>query len=392
MRDAYIVTALRTPGCKRAKGAYKDTSPEDLVSHILKAAVDKTDNLDPEDINDVMLGCSFPEAEQGVNIGRLAAQLAGFPDKVSGATVNRFCASGLEAISISAMRVISGWSEAAIGGGVESMSTVPMAGNIVRPHPGLSKETSELYMSMGITAENVAKRYDISRHDQDEFAFKSQMKAARAQKENLFTEIVPTPATRFVQQENGIYKKETFIQDFDDGVRADTTKEGLGHLRPAFVLGGLVTAGNSSQMTDGAAATVIVSEEMVNKLELSPIAKFKCYAVEGCRPDEMGVGPKYAIPKLLKIAGLDIKDIGLFELNEAFASQALYCIRELGIDISKVNVNGGAIALGHPLGCTGAKLCATLLANMKRLGVKYGVESMCVGGGMGAAALYELCE
>ena len=272
------------------------------------------------------------------------------------------------------------------------MSTVPMAGNIVRPHPGLSKETSELYMSMGITAENVAKRYDISRHDQDDFAFKSQMKAARAQRKNLFTEIVPTPATRFVQQENGIYKKETFIQDFDDGVRADTTKEGLGHLRPAFVLGGLVTAGNSSQMTDGAAATVIVSEEMVNKLELSPIAKFKCYAVEGCRPDEMGVGPKYAIPKLLKIAGLGIKDIGLFELNEAFASQALYCIRELGIDISKVNVNGGAIALGHPLGCTGSKLCATLLANMKRLGVKYGVESMCVGGGMGAAALYELCE
>ncbi len=392
MKDAYIVTSLRTPGCKRAKGAFKDTTPENLASHILKAVVEKTDNLESIDVNDVMLGCSFPEAEQGVNIGRLTAQLAGFPDKVSGATVNRFCASGLEAIAISAMRVISGWSEVTVGGGVESMSTVPMAGNIIRPNIGLSKDTSELYMSMGITAENVARRYDISRHDQDEFAFGSQMKAAQAQEKGLFTEIVPTPATKFVQQENGIYKKESFVQDFDDGVRADTTKEGLSGLRSAFVLGGSVTAGNSSQMTDGAAATVIVSKEIMEKLGLTPIAKFKCYAVEGCRPDEMGVGPKYAIPKLLKIAGLDIKDIGLFELNEAFASQALYCIRELGLDISKVNVNGGAVALGHPLGCTGAKLCATLLANMKRLGVKYGVESMCVGGGMGAAALFELCE
>ncbi|MBW2367436.1 MAG: thiolase family protein, partial [Deltaproteobacteria bacterium] len=349
-------------------------------------------NLDAKDLDDVMVGCSFPEAEQGVNIGRIAAKLAGFPDEVSGATINRFCSSGLEAIAISAMRVMSGWADITIGGGVESMSTVPMGGNIPSPHPELTKESSDLYMSMGLTAENVANRYNISREAQDEFAYGSQMKAAQAQKNKLFTEIIPTPATTFVQQENGTYKKETFLQDFDDGVRAETTQEGLGSLNPAFSLGGSVTAGNASQMTDGAAATVIVSQEKVNALGLAPIVKLKGYVVTGCRPDEMGVGPKYAIPKLLKTTGMDLKDIGLFELNEAFASQALYCANDLGIDLSKVNVNGGAIALGHPLGCTGAKLCATLLANMKRLGVRYGVESMCIGGGMGAAALFELCE
>jgi len=392
MRDAYIVTSVRTPGCKKGKGAFKDTRPDELLSFILKAAVEQTNNLDAKDLDDVMVGCSFPEAEQGVNIGRIAAKLAGFPDEVSGATINRFCSSGLEAIAISAMRVMSGWADITIGGGVESMSTVPMGGNIPSPHPELTKESSDLYMSMGLTAENVANRYNISREAQDEFAYGSQMKAAQAQKNKLFTEIIPTPATTFVQQENGTYKKETFLQDFDDGVRAETTQEGLGSLNPAFSLGGSVTAGNASQMTDGAAATVIVSQEKVNALGLAPIVKLKGYVVTGCRPDEMGVGPKYAIPKLLKTTGMDLKDIGLFELNEAFASQALYCANDLGIDLSKVNVNGGAIALGHPLGCTGAKLCATLLANMKRLGVRYGVESMCIGGGMGAAALFELCE
>ncbi len=392
MRDAYIVTSVRTPGCRRAKGAFKDTRPEDLLSHILNAAVERTAGLDKKDVDDVMVGCSFPEAEQGLNIGRIVTQIAGFPEEVAGATINRFCSSGLEAIAISAMRIMSGWSEIAIGGGVESMTYVPMGGNLPRPHPEYTRQHAELYTSMGITAENVAKRYGIGREDQDIFAYESQMKAAKAMNEGLFTEIVPTPAARFVKGENGTYQKETFLQDFDDGIRATTTKEGLAKLNPVFAAGGSVTAGNSSQTTDGAAATILMSEAKVKELGLTPIAKLKCYTVVGCHPDEMGVGPRYAIPKLLKLAGMEIKDIGLFEINEAFASQALYCLRELGIDREKVNIHGGAIALGHPLGCTGAKLCATLLANMKEKGVKYGVESMCIGGGMGAAALFEICE
>jgi acetyl-CoA acyltransferase len=392
MKDAYIVTSIRTPGCRRNKGAFKDTRPEDLLSFILTAAVEKTENLEKKDVDDIMIGCSFPEAEQGLNIGRMASQIAGFPIEVSGATVNRFCSSGLEAISLASLRVMAGWSDITIGGGIESMTYVPMGGYLPRPHPEHTKKHADLYSSMGITAENVANRYNISREDQDEFAFNSQMKASKAKAEKLFAEIVPTPAARFVQQEDGTYKKETFLQDFDDGIRESTTKEGLANLRAVFAANGSVTAGNSSQTTDGAAATVIMSEEKVKELGVKPIAKLRYYTTIGCEPDEMGVGPRYAIPKLLKMAGMDIKDIGLFEINEAFASQALYCIRELGLDIDKINIHGGAIALGHPLGCTGAKLCATLLANMKAKGVKYGVESMCIGGGMGAAALFELCD
>jgi acetyl-CoA acyltransferase len=391
MRDAYIVTSIRTPGCKRNKGAFKDTRPEDLLSFILTAAVEKTENLEKKDVEDIMIGCSFPEAEQGLNIGRIAPQIAGFPVDVTGATVNRFCASGLEAISQSALRVMAGWSDIVIGGGLESMTYVPMGGNLPRPHPQYTKKLADLYASMGITAENVAGRYNVSRESQDEFAYQSQMKAAEAKNKNLFKEIVPTPATRYVQQQGGTYKRETFLQDFDDGIREDTTLEGLANLNPVFAAGGSVTAGNSSQMTDGAAASVIMSEGKVKALGVKPIAKFKCYTTVGCKPDEMGIGPALAIPKLLKMAGMDLKDVGLFEINEAFASQALYCIDALGIDIQNVNINGGAIALGHPLGCTGAKLCATLLNNMQERGVKYGVESMCIGGGMGAAALFEFC-
>ncbi len=394
MRDAYIVTSIRTPGCRRNKGAFKDTRPEELLSFILKTVVEKTKGLEPKDVDDVMVGCAFPEAEQGLNIGRLATQIAGFPIEVGGATINRFCASGLEAIALSAMRIMTGWSDIAIGGGLESMTFVPMGGNMPRPDPDFTREHPDLYTSMGITAENVAKRYDISREDQDKFAYESQMKATKALKNKLFTEIVPTPAARFVPKENGTFKKETFLQDFDDGIRPTTTMEGLARLQPVFAFGGSVTAGNSSQTTDGAAATVLMSEEKVKELGVKPIAKLKFYTTVGCRPDEMGVGPRYAIPKLLKMAGLDISDIGLWEINEAFAAQALYCIRELGIDkyMDRVNVYGGAIALGHPLGCTGAKLCAQLVTRMKERGVKYGVESMCIGGGMGAAALFELCE
>ncbi len=392
MRDAYIVTSIRTPGCRRAKGAFKDTRPEDLLAFILAQAVERTDGLSKNEVQDVMIGCAFPEAEQGLNIGRIAAQMAGFPVEVSGATVNRFCSSGLEAIALASLRVMAGWSDVVIGGGVESMTYVPLAGNLPRPHPDYSRKHAELYVSMGITAENVARRYQISRNDQDEFALHSQRKAALAKTENLFTEIVPTPAARFVEQTNGTFKKETFIQDFDDGIRETTTIEGLANLMPAFAAGGTVTAGNSSQMTDGAAATVIMSRKAVKSLGVKPIAKLKYYTTVGCKPDEMGIGPRIAIPKLLAESKMKLDDIGLFEINEAFASQALYCIRELGIDMEKVNVNGGAIALGHPLGCTGAKLCATLLAGMQARGVKFGIESMCIGGGMGAAALFELCD
>jgi len=392
MKDAYIVTSIRTPGCKRSKGAFKDTRPEDLLSFILSAAIEKTANLEKKDVQDIMVGCAFPEAEQGLNIGRIASQMAGFPIEVSGATVNRFCSSGLEAIALASLRVMAGWSDVVIGGGIESMTYVSMPGNMPRPHPVYSRTSADLYVSMGITAENVAKRYGISREAQDEFAFHSQRKAAEAKAGSLYTELVPTPATRFVPQAGGTYKRETFIQNFDDGIREGTTQEALAGLMPVFAAGGTVTAGNSSQTTDGAAATVIVSGSKVKELGLKPIAKLKSYTTVGCKSDEMGVGPRYAIPKLMELAGMDLKDVGLFEINEAFASQAIYCVRELGIDMDKVNIHGGAIALGHPLGCTGAKLCATLLAGMRQKGVKYGVESMCIGGGMGAAALFELCE
>ncbi len=394
MRDAYIVTSIRTPGCKRGKGAFKDTLPEDLLAFILDAAVRQTPGLEKKDVEDIMIGCAFPEAEQGLNIGRICAQIAGFPDSTSGATVNRFCSSGLEAIALSALRIMAGWSDVVIGGGVESMTFVPMGGNMPRPHPVYTREHADLYASMGITAENVARRYDISRQAQDEFACHSQMKAAGAREKGRFTEIVPTPATSYVIQPDGTMKRETFVQDFDDGIRPETTIEALSKLRPVFAANGSVTAGNSSQTTDGAAATVLMSKDKVEELGLEPVARLRLYTTVGVKADEMGVGPRYAIPRLLDMAGLTIDDIGLWEINEAFASQALYCIRELGLEkyMDRINVNGGAIALGHPLGCTGAKLCATLLANMRAKGVKYGVESMCIGGGMGAAALFELCE
>ena len=394
MQDAYIVTSVRTPGCRRAKGAFKDTRPEDLLAFIVNAAMEKTNGLEKSQVEDVMIGCSFPEAEQGLNIGRIVTQMAGFPESVSGATVNRFCASGLEAIAQAGLRVMSGWSDVVIGGGVESMTYVPMGGNLPRPHPTWTQGQADYYASMGITAENVANRYNISRADQDAFALASHQKAAAARKEGRFTEVVPTPAISYEQLPDGRYKQETFVQEVDDGIREDANMEALAKLRPVFAQKGSVTAGNSSQTTDGAAATILMSEAKVKALGLKPLAKLISYTTVGCKPDEMGVGPLYAIPRLMEMTGRKLSDIGLFEINEAFASQALYCIRELGLEdrMDDVNINGGAIALGHPLGCTGAKLCATLLANMQARGVKYGVESMCVGGGMGAAALFELCE
>ncbi|MFW6081621.1 MAG: thiolase family protein [Desulfosalsimonas sp.] len=402
MREAYIVASLRTPGCRRGKGAFAQTRPEDLLKTVMSEVVDRTQGVEKKDVEDILVGCAFPEAEQGLNIGRIIAQMSGFPDTTCGATVNRFCSSGLEAIALQAMRIKSGMCEVAIGGGVESMTIVPMGGNLPRPHPKMAKENPDVYISMGATAENVANRYNITREMQDEFAYHSQMKAANAKKNGLYKELVPTPASRFVEKD-GDWVEQTFTQDFDDGIREATTMEGLAKLRPAFAANGSVTAGNSSQTTDGAAATLIMSEEAVKKYNVKPIAKLVCYTVAGVRADEMGVGPAYAIPKLLDMAGKKVEDIGLFEVNEAFASQAIYCLQQLGMYDDKslwtsdsdkriVNVNGGAIALGHPLGCTGAKLCAQLMNEMRERGVKYGVESMCIGGGMGAAGLFELIE
>ncbi len=390
MKDAYIVQSVRTPGCKQKRGQFNQTRPEELITFIMKQAVEKTPNLSPEHFDDVMLGCAFPEAEQGLNLGRVALKMAGFPDHVSGATVNRFCASGLEAIALASMRVQMGWSDITMGAGVESMTYVPMGGNVPRPHPEYSRTNPEMFVSMGITAENVADRYNISREDQDAFAAASQSKAARARENGLFTEIVPTPAIQYVKQADGTYKKETFIVEHDDGIR-ESTPEGLGKLRTVFKANGSVTAGNSSQTTDGAAATIIASKEKCEELGLTPIARLVSYTTVGCKSDEMGVGPRYAIPRVLEQAGMTIDDIDIYEINEAFASQALYCIRELGLEkyMDKINIHGGAIALGHPLGCTGAKLTATCLANLKEVKGKYGIVSMCIGGGMGAAAIFE---
>ncbi len=390
MRDAYIVQSIRTPGCKQKRGLFNQTRPEELASFIMKEAVERTENLSFEDVEDVMLGCAFPEAEQGLNLGRVAARMAGFSDKVSGATVNRFCASGLEAIALASARIQMGWSEITMGVGCESMTFVPMGGNTPRPHPEFSKTNPEDYISMGITAENVANRYNITREEQDAFAAKSQAKATAARDNGKFTEIIPTPAFKFVIQADGTYKKEQFIVEHDDGIRA-STPEGLAKLRTAFSAVGSVTAANSSQTTDGAAATIIASKEKCDELGLTPIGRLVAYTTVGCRSDEMGVGPRYAIPKVLAQAGMTIDDIDIYEINEAFASQAIYCIRELDLEkyMDKINIHGGAIALGHPLGCTGAKLTATCLANLKEVNGRYGVVSMCIGGGMGAAAIFE---
>ncbi|MBS3757813.1 MAG: thiolase family protein [Desulfobacterales bacterium] len=403
MREAYIVTSLRTPGCRRRKGAFAQTRPENLLKTVIDAVMERTPNVEKKDVEDVLLGCAFPEAEQGLNIGRVMAQMCGFPDATCGATVNRFCSSGLEAIALQAMRIKSGWCDVALGGGIESMTIVPMGGNTPRPHPDWAKENSDVYISMGATAENVANRYNITREMQDEFGYHSQMKAINAKKNGLYKELVPTPAVKYVEKEDKSWEQKTWLQDFDDGIREATTMEGMAKLKPAFAANGSVTAANSSQTTDGAAVTLVMSEEAVKKFDVKPIAKLKYYTVAGVRADEMGVGPAYAIPKVLKMADMKIDDFGVIEVNEAFASQCIYCLQQLGLydkreqwlsdsDKRRINVNGGAIALGHPLGCTGAKLCAQVMTEMQERGAKYGLESMCIGGGMGAAAIFELCE
>jgi acetyl-CoA acyltransferase len=394
MREAVIIASVRTPGARAKRGSLVNTRADRIGKAALDGLMEKVPGFDKKHVDDVVFGCSFPEAEQGLNVGRVLAQMSGFPDEVPGMVVNRFCSSGLQAIAIAAQNIMCGWSDCVIGGGVESMTRVPMGGFLNRPDPDWTDSYADVYMSMGSTAENVATRYGISREDQDEFAVRSNSNAAEAQDKGWFDEEIVTikDAVKYTVTPEGKRVKEFFTFAADDGVRRGSTVEGLAKLRPAFWMNGTVTAGNSSQMTDGAAATLLMSREKANELGLKPIAKFVNFQVAGNRPDEMGVGPRYAIPKVLKKAGMSTNDIDYFEINEAFASQALYSVRELGLDnrMDDINVCGGAIALGHPLGCTGAKLTATLIHQMRRRGNKRGIVSMCIGGGMGAAGLIEL--
>ena len=388
MKAAYILAAYRTAGCKAKKGKFKDVRADDLAAAALKGLLERTD-IDPMTVEDIVIGCSFPEAEQGMNVARVAAMRAGIPYQVPAQTVNRFCSSGLQAIASAAERIIAGFSDCILAGGVESMSCVPLGGNKFSANPELVSTWPESFASMGVTAEYVADKYGISREDQDSFAVESHRKAAAAIREGKFSdEIIPFEIERCTLI-NGKMKRSKETVTIDDGVREDTTLETLSKLKPVFRVNGSVTAGNSSQMTDGAAAVLVVSEEYLKKTGKSPIARFISFAVKGVPPEIMGIGPVEAIPAALKLAGLKQEDIGLIELNEAFAAQSLACIRTLGLDLNRINVKGGAIALGHPLGCTGSKLTASLLHEMQRRDTRYGMVSMCIGGGMGAAGIFE---
>jgi len=381
-----IASAVRTPFTRALKGEFKDTRPDTLAADAIKAAVAAVPGLQPSAVDDVVLGCAMPEAEQGMNVARQAALLAGLPDSVPAMTINRFCSSGVQSIAQVAQSIAAGMYDVAVAGGTESMSMVPMGGNKVSANPELMEDHPEIYTSMGATAENVAKRFEVSRADQDAFAYESQRRAAEARKKGVFTEeIIPVKTEVF--DEGGNPHEVTVTEDTI--LRADTTLEGLTKLKPAFNPKGTVTAGNASPLTDGAAAAVVMSEERAKALGVKPLGYFVDFQVAGVPPEIMGIGPVPAVRKLLAKNKLEVKDIDVFELNEAFAAQALYCIRELGIDPAKVNPNGGAIALGHPLGVSGTRLTATLLRELKRRGGRYGVVTMCIGGGMGAAALFE---
>ena len=388
MKTAYILASYRTPGCRANKGKFRDMRPDDLAALAIKGLVERT-GIEPRTVDDVYLGCSFPEAEQGMNVGRVAAMKAGMPVEIPGQTINRFCSSGLQSISMAAERVMLGFADCIVAGGVESMSCVPLGGLKYSANPGMVENWPEAYCSMGITAELVAEKYGIDRMAMDSFAAMSNAKAARAIESGTFAdEIIPVE----IEQDrlvDGKIKKTKELVTVDDGVRPGTTVETLARVRPAFKVGGPVTAGNSSQMTDGAAVSLVVSEEYLKKINKEPMARYMSFAVKGVPPEFMGIGPIAAIPAALKMAGLEQQDLQLIELNEAFAAQALAVINELGLDPDIINVNGGAIALGHPLGCTGAKLTATLLHEMGRRQLRYGMVSMCIGGGMGAAGIFE---
>ena len=390
MREAVIVAGARTPVGKAKRGSLKTVRPDDLGALVVKETLKRADNYDGP-IDDLIFGCATPEAEQGLNMARNIGGLAGLSYNVPAITINRYCSSGLQSIAFGAERIMLGHSEAVLSGGAESMSLVPMMGHVVRPNNRLVEAAPEYYMSMGHTAEQVAMKYGISREEQDAFAVRSHQRAAKALAEGKFVdETVPVDVTLRTVSANNKLQEETIVFSQDEGVRADTTLDVLGKLRPAFNVRGSVTAGNSSQLSDGAAAVLLMDREKAVSDGLKPLAKFRSFAVAGVPPEVMGIGPIAAIPRALKLAGLELSDIGLFELNEAFASQSIQVIRELGLDEEKVNVNGGAIALGHPLGCTGAKLTLSLIHEMKRRNEQFGIVTMCIGGGMGAAGVFEL--
>jgi len=391
MSEAVIVSAVRTAVGKSGRGALKSVRPDAMAAAAIGSALERANHLDPALIDDVILGCAMPEAESGLNVARISAIHAGLPPSVPAQTVNRFCASGLQTIALAAHQIRSGQGATIVAGGVESMSLVGMSGNFFSPSPEVVDVNPEVYMPMGLTAEEVAKQFNVSRADQDEFALRSHTNAAQAIDAGKFKgEIVPldVSVTQFDTTRNApATKRYTF--DTDEGVRRDTSLDALGKLKPVFHALGSVTAGNSSQTSDGAAAVVVMSADKAKELGLKPLARFVSFAVAGVPPEVMGIGPKAAVPKALKLAGLSLEDIDLIELNEAFAAQALAVIRSLEMDLDKVNVNGGAIALGHPLGCSGAKLTVSLINELKRRNGRYGLVTMCIGGGMGAAGIFE---
>ena len=391
MREAVVVAACRTAVGRAPRGILKDTRPEYMGTTVLGDLIKRSGDLDPMLIDDVIIGCTFPEATQGLNLGRVLVMSMGWPDRIPGMTVNRFCSSGLQAIAIGAEKIMCGFSDLVIAGGVESMSQIPMGGSMMYPNPALVDIRPGAFTGMGLTAENVAERYNISRDEQDEFGAKSQQKAEAAIKAGRFkSQIVPLMIKKQKQLPNRHFEYEEIIFDTDEGMRPGTTKESISTIRPAFKANGTVTAGNSSQTSDAAAGVVLMSKEKAKELGLKPMATFRYHVAEGCPPEYMGVGPSVAIPKVLKIAGMTLDQMQLIELNEAFAAQAIYCIRELGIDEEITNVNGGAIALGHPLGCTGAKLTTQLIYEMRERKLRWGLVSMCIGFGMGAAAIFEI--
>jgi acetyl-CoA acyltransferase len=390
MRDAVIVSAVRTAVGKAPKGTLRNTRPDEMGAAVIEEALRRAEGVGKSEIEDVIMGCAMPEAEQGMNVARAAAIRAGLPVETSAMTVNRFCSSGLQSIAIAADRIRTGSCDVIVAGGLETMSMIPMGGHIIRPNPYLVEHYPDFYLNMGLATENVARKYEVSREEQDAFALRSHRRAAAAQESGKFDEeIVPLKVTFEELNEKGKKTAREVTFDKDEGVRRDSSEEGLAKLRPAFHAKGTITAGNASQMSDGAAAALIMSDERARRLNLKPLARFVAYATAGCPPEEMGIGPVHAIPKVLKIAGLKLEEIDVIELNEAFAAQSVAVIKTLGLDPERVNVNGGAIALGHPLGCTGAKLTASILRELERRGGRYGMVTMCVGGGMGAAGIFE---
>ena len=389
-RDAVVVAAARTAVGKAKRGSLATVRPDEMAAAVFRDLMRRAEGLDPAEIDDVILGCAFPEGEQGMNMGRMAALRAGLPDSVPAETLNRFCSSGLQTIAHAAHTIMAGQASAIMAGGAESMSMVPMTGNKFAPNPFFAMESPEYFTNMGLTAENVAAKYGVSREDQDAFALRSNQCASQAVESGLFDEqIVPIEVKVVQMGAEGRPVEKTFVFKRDEGPRADTSLAALAKLKPAFKEGGTVTAGNSSQMSDGAAGAIVMSRAKAEALGLKPLVRFISFAVGGVAPELMGIGPVIAVPKALRLGGLSLDDIGLIELNEAFAAQAVAVVRELGMDMEKVNVNGGAIALGHPLGCSGAKLTAQIVHEMKRRDVQFGLVTMCIGGGMGAAGVFE---